>query len=149
MQVRLERAVLLVLMGAVTLRADLYSTGFEAPAFTTGPIAGQDGWGVFGPGNSAVQNFFAKTGSQAVFIDGSTPSQSGPFHSDTSTGPLIELSADIAIFTSSTQSSWQFAGIGPGLIGYLGGINVGSDNTIYAITPGVYGYWILPQSHRI
>src|SRR5689334_24892731 len=76
----------------------LYSTGFENPPFTTGPIAGQDGWNVFGPGISTVENTFVKTGSQAVFIDGSTASQSGPFHSDFSTGtPFVDLSADIAI----------------------------------------------------
>src|SRR5580704_17381765 len=50
----------------------LYSTSFENPPFTTGPIAGQDGWNVFGPGISTVENSFADTGSQAVFVDGGT-----------------------------------------------------------------------------
>ncbi len=114
----------------------LYSTGFENPPFTTGPIAGQDGWNVFGPGISTVENTFVKTGSQAVFIDGSTASQSGPFHSDFSTGtPFVDLSADIAIFSSSTQSEWQFAGLGPGLAGFLGGINVLPNDQIQLITP--------------
>lgn len=114
----------------------IYGTGFENPPFTTGAIAGQDGWNVFGPGISTVENSFAKTGSQAAFVDGSTATQSGPYHSDNSVGPLVELSADIAIFTSTSQSAWQFAGLGPGLIGFLGGIDVLTNNNIVAITNG-------------
>jgi hypothetical protein len=114
----------------------LYSTGFESPTFTTGAIAGQDGWATFGPGISTVENNFAKTGSQAVFIDGGTATQSGPYHADATTGPLVDLSADIAIFTSSTQTGWQFAGTGPGLIGYLGGIDIDANSVIHAITAG-------------
>src|SRR4051812_21689677 len=85
----------------------LYTTGFESPTFTPGTIAGQDGWGVFGPGLVTVEGAFAESGAQAVFIDGASTGQTGPFHSDSSTGK-VQLSADIAIFTSSTQSEWQF-----------------------------------------
>jgi hypothetical protein len=128
----------IVVTVAPALRADtvLYSTSFENPPFTPGPIAGQDGWGVFGPGISTVENTFAKSGSQGVFVDGGTASQSGPFHADSAPGPLIDLSADIAIFTSSTQTEWQFAARGPGLVGFIGGIDVLPNNQIEAITPG-------------
>ncbi len=112
----------------------LYGTGFESPAFSPGGIAGQDGWNVFGPGPNAVEGAFAKTGSQAVFVGGSTSSQSGPYHSDSSTGPFVRLSADLAVFTSSTQSEWQFGGLGPGLVGFLGGINILPDSSIQAIS---------------
>src|SRR5580700_4159335 len=110
-------ALLALIIGGSAAHADtvLYSTSFENPPFTTGPIAGQDGWNVFGPGISTVENSFADTGSQAVFVDGGTASQSGPYHSVFSTGPLVDVSADLAIFTSSTQSEWQFAGLGSGL----------------------------------
>lgn len=114
----------------------VYSTSFENPPFTVGPIAGQDGWNVFGPGISTVEGSFALTGSQAVFVDGSTASQSGPYHSDTVVGNLIDVSADIAIFSSSVQSEWQFGVLGPGLVGFLGGIDVFSDNSIRAISGG-------------
>ena len=140
---RFDRFIMPALAGlalAITLpvaHADVvYSTGFENPPFVTGPIAGQDGWSVFGPGLSTVENLFVKTGSQAVFVDGNTASQSGPFHSDVALGPLVELSADIAIFTSTSQSEWQFAALGPGGIGFLGGIDVFFDNSIEAITNG-------------
>jgi len=112
----------------------LYSTGFENPPFTTGALDGQDGWNSFGPGNPIVENFFADTGSQAVFLDGSVATQSGPFHADASAGPLIDLSADLAIFTSSSESQWQFAALSPGLAGYLGGINILPGGAIYDIT---------------
>jgi len=116
--------------------AILYSTSFENPPFTLGPIAGQDGWNVVGSGISVVENSFAKTGSQAVFVDGGTPDQSGPYHSDFSTGPLLDVSADIAIFTSSTQSEWQFAALGSGLFPFIGGIDVFPDNSFVALTAG-------------
>src|SRR5580704_10407988 len=134
----LVAAGLMALMATIAVPAAfadtvLYSTSFENPPFTTGRIAGQDGWNVFGPGISTVENSFAKSGSQAVFVDGGTASQSGPYHSDFSTGPLVDLSADIAIFSSTTQSKWQFAGLGSGLVPFLGGIDVLPDNTIVAI----------------
>jgi hypothetical protein len=112
----------------------LYSTSFENPPFTTGSIAGQNGWSVFGPGAQEVENFFADTGSQAVFLDGGAPSQTGPYNYTPTTGPLVDLSADLAIFTSSTQSEWQFAATGPGLTGYLGGIDIHANGNISAIT---------------
>src|SRR5580692_10300358 len=105
----------------------LYSTSFENPPFTAGQaIAGQDGWNVFGPGAEEVESFFADTGSQAVFVDGGAASQTGPYYATPTTGPLVDVSADLAIFTG-TQSEWQFAATGPGLVGYLGGINIHPD----------------------
>lgn len=143
-------AILIALIAALAAPAFadtvLYSTGFENPPFATGAIAGQDGWNVFGPGISTVENSFAKTGSQAVFVDGGTASQSGPFHSDLSSGPLVDLSADIAIFSSSNQTEWQFAGTGPGLVGYLGGINVLPNDQIQLITPGFTTLGLFPRA---
>jgi len=132
------RIILLASVALPAAYADvvLYDTGFENPPFVTGSIAGQDGWQIVGPGISTVENSFARTGSQAVFVDGATASQSGPYHSDSSTGPLVDLSADIAIFTSSTQSEWQFAGLGSGLFPFLGGIDIFPDNSIVALTAG-------------
>ncbi|MGA7241308.1 MAG: PEP-CTERM sorting domain-containing protein [Bryobacteraceae bacterium] len=114
----------------------LYSSGFETPTFTTGPIAGQDGWNVFGPGNPIVDNFFSDTGTQAVFVDGNEASQTGPYHTDVTTGPIVDLSSDIAIFTSTTQTEWQFAGLDPTLTQFLGGIDILPDDAIVALTAG-------------
>ncbi len=130
----------LTVMGALApARGDtvLYSTSFESPAFTTGAIAGQNGWASFAASTQTVENSFAKTGSQAVFVSGGATSQSGPYYASASNGPLIDLSADIALFSSSTQTEWQFAALGPGFGGFLGGIDIVPDNTIYAITAGL------------
>jgi len=116
--------------------AVVFSTGFESPAYSTVAIAGQNGWGVYGPGLSIVEGAFAKTGDQAVFVDGGTASQSGPYHTNVTTGPFVRLSADLAIFTSSTQSEFQFGGLGAGLIGFLGGFNVLPNDSVQAITAG-------------
>jgi hypothetical protein len=132
-------AIALAMAGlAVPAWADtvLYSTSFENPPFTTGALAGQNGWSDFGPGGVSVESFFADTGSQAVFVDGGAASQTGPYYTTNSTGPLVDLSADLAIFSSSTQSDWQFGALGPGLDGFLGGINILSDDSIEALTAG-------------
>ncbi len=119
-------------------RADstLYSTSFENPPFTTGAIAGQNGWAKFGNGISNVENTFAYSGSQAVFVN-NNPTQSGPYFALSSSGPLIRESAELAIFTGTTESGWQFAATGPGLTGYMGGIDIDpTTNDIHAITNG-------------
>jgi hypothetical protein len=114
----------------------IYSTSFENPPFTTGPILGQDGWNVFGPGNPLVETFFTDTGSQSVFLDGDVASQTGPYHTDVTTGPIVDLSADIAIFTAGTQTEWQFAALDPSSTQFLGGIDILPDDMIEAITAG-------------
>jgi hypothetical protein len=141
-------ALLALIIGGSAAHADtvLYSTSFENPPFTTGPIAGQDGWNVFGPGISSVENTFADTGSQAVFVDGGTATQSGPYHADSSTGPLVDVSADIAIFSSTSQSEWQFGALGPGLSQFLGGIDILPNNDIIALTNGNPVIGIFPRA---
>jgi hypothetical protein len=119
----------------------IYSTGFEPPTYTLGnSIVGQDGWAEFNPTASfdAVQNTFVKSGLQAAWVIPVTSAtvQTGMYHSDSSTGPLIDLSADIFLASSSNQNEWQFAGLGPGLNQYIGGINIFADNTIHLITAG-------------
>lgn len=48
----------------------LYQTGFEAPSFSTGSLAGQANWGgATAPQYGVVQSAFARTGSQALRID--------------------------------------------------------------------------------
>ena len=115
----------------------LYATGFEGPTFTPGLIAGQDGWAEF-PGPSAaaqVQNFFAKTGSQSVdVIPALATGQNGPFKVVNTLAPIVLQSADIWLSSSTTQSGWQFAAIGAGLIGFAGGIDIDPNGDIRAIT---------------
>jgi hypothetical protein len=123
-------------------RADtvLYSTGFESPAFTAGNVSGQDGWSTYQtPDASQVEAGVAKTGSQAVDVLPAlaTSNQTGPYHTNAVTGALVDLSADIYLASSSTETSWQFAGLGPGLAGYLGGIDISRNTgTITLITAG-------------
>ena len=124
----------------------VYQTSFENPPFAVGPIAGQDGWSVYGPSTPTIENNFAFSGSQAVFVDGGTATQSGPDHSDSPTGPLIDLSAEIAVFTSSTESEWQFAGLGPGLVPFLGGIDIYADDSIHAISAGYADIGTFPRA---
>lgn len=116
----------------------LYSTGFENPPFTTGPIAGQDGWHVFGTSSAAqIENTFAQSGSQAVeIIPALASGQTGPYHTDATAASIVDLSAGLYIASSSNQSEWQFAGLGPALSPFLGGIDIFSDGTIHTITAG-------------
>ncbi|HZH98848.1 MAG TPA: hypothetical protein VEX38_07735 [Fimbriimonadaceae bacterium] len=51
----------------------LYSTGFEAPTFTSGTIGNQDGWQFYPSASFAtIQNSVVATGSQALKMDTST-----------------------------------------------------------------------------
>jgi hypothetical protein len=114
----------LAAFSAVSAYADI-TTGFEPPAYTVGALAGQNGWLVFGPGAVAVENFQVFAGTQAVFVDGgsSATSQSGPYF-QTTTGAVVDLSAEIYLASSSTETGWQFASTGTGLFGYAGGIDI-------------------------
>jgi hypothetical protein len=114
----------------------LYSTGFEGPTYTTGNLAGQDGWAIFGSHTTLVENTLVKSGLQAVSVDGSGTGQSGPYRSDFSTGPLVSLSADIYIASSTSQSGWQFGGLGSGLAPFLGGVDLHPGGQVVAISSG-------------
>jgi len=125
-------ALLAPLQGAIIL-----SSGFENPPYTVGALAGQDGWIAFGTTAMTVENTTVESGAQAVQVSGSTTAQSGPFHAILSTGPLIDVNVDLRLASSTSQTSWQFAANGPGLVGFLGGIDVDSaSNSILAITSG-------------
>ena len=142
------RALLLTLVVAMAVKADttLYSTSFESPTFSTGALAGQNGWNVYGTGTTSVVNSFAYSGSQSVFVNNNA-TQSGPYYALSSTGPLIQESAEIAIFASTTQSGWQLGATGPGLIGYLGGIDINAKtNAIRAITQGQPIIGVFPRA---
>lgn len=138
----LAAALTLFSFSTVSAYADVI-TGFEPPAYTPGfPLSGQNGWLEFGSALVMVENTFAFAGSQAVFVDGgaSAVSQSGPYIATTA-GPLVDLSAEIWLSSSSDETQWQFAQLGAGLHGFAGGIDIipTSDtftNNIVAITSG-------------
>lgn len=126
-----------------------YFTGFEAPTFTPGAIAGQGGWQVFSasgqPGLATVENSVALTGTQAVAVDGSANGQTGPYYAmNLAASGVIVVSADIMLTTPTGGSFWQFGVTGPGLSQFAGGINI-IGNTIQAIsgnfsTIGAFSY---------
>jgi hypothetical protein len=125
--------------------AAIYETSFEQPTFTSGNVAGQDGWSVLGSGTATVENSFAKTGSQAIAIQGNAPNQSGPYHIDFTNSSEVDLSADLAIFASSDESEWQFAALGPGTNQFIGGIDILGDS-IVALTSGLPTIGTFPRA---
>ena len=117
----------------------LYQTGFENPPFTPGTIAGQDGWNVFGPSaGSFVENTFAFAGSQAVEVNPALfPGQSGPFKEVDTSSPIVEQSAEILLKSSTKETSWQYATLGPGFVNFAAGIDIDlNTGAIHAITQG-------------
>jgi len=116
----------------------VYSTGFEtSDGYTTGPISGQNGWQVFNSPLAQVENTFADGGSQALWINGNSNSdQNGAYHVDAPTEPIIELSADLYI-ASGIENEWQFSATGPGLSGYIGGINLIPTNPVGGLTDNI------------
>ncbi len=124
-------------LAAPTQAAILYSTGFEAPAFTTGPIAGQAGWGVYSadsePGAVTVENSFVFDGAQAVETTG-VSSQTGGYYGYGPITPTVPITVSAEIYV--TDGSWQFAVLGPGLVRYAGGVNFVAGGDITPISAG-------------
>ncbi len=126
-------------MASGVARAD-YSTSFEAPDFTLGLLAGQGGWSEYPASANVVEvgNALTLSGTQAltilpVFAAG----QVGAYYTDNTSGSLVVQSADIYLYSSSTQSEWQFAALGSGLVGFAGGIGIRADDSIVLITAGI------------
>ena len=130
---------LLFLGGVQTQAAVLYATGFENPPFVPGPINGQAGWFVFSASGQTsapvIETTVVNTGAQAVGVPGSVNGQTGPVFAPNFTNPVLDLSADIFLGSSTNESSWQFATTGANDTGYAGGIDI-SGTSIAAITSG-------------
>jgi hypothetical protein len=92
-----------------------------------------------------VENAFAFAGTQAVVVGDSTnTTQSGAFITDTS-GPLVDLSGEILLASSSAETGWQFVATGPGLTGFAGGVDIYPTanplvSDVYAITGSDGGF---------
>ena len=150
-------AALLIMTAAVSCYAGtLYATGFENPPFVPGPINGQGGWFVFSASSQAsdpaIETVLVKTGLQAVGIDGFVAGQTGPVYAPNYVAPILDMSADIYLVSSSSESGWQFASIGLGGLGFAGGIDVGANNSIVAITGNnttVIGTWTRDAWHHV
>jgi hypothetical protein len=139
--------VILFVLGCVREAAAgyIYQTGFEKPSFTTGPLAGQGGWSVFGfsPAAVTVQDSVAMTGKQAVRVNAAAVGQNqvGPWHSDpfdtaTSANKTVVVDAEVLLKSSSKLTSWQFAALTPNLGTFFGGFNVLLDGRLQLITAG-------------
>src|SRR5215469_13706534 len=132
-------AAALVGLAVVSCQAvPLYFTGFENPPFTLGPINGQAGWFVFSASGQtsdpAIENTLVASGMQAVGVDGFVTGQTGPVWAPNLTLPVLDMSADIFLTSSSSESKWQFGTTGVGGLGFAGGIDVQTNNSIVAIT---------------
>lgn len=116
----------------------LYATGFEPPSFTVGPIDGQNSWFVFSASGQfsdpAIETTLVESGVQAVSVDGSVTGQTGPVYSPNFVDPVLTLSADIYIGSSSSESEWQFGTTGANGIGFAGGIDINNGTQVVAIT---------------
>jgi len=117
----------------------IYATGFEAPTFTPGPIAGQGGWQTFSnsgqPNLAQVESGVAQSGAQALVVDGAAGAQTGSYYTLNLPSPgKVDMSGDIMITTAGSAASWQFAAIGPGLVGFVGGIDIDGSGNVAAIS---------------
>jgi hypothetical protein len=118
----------------------LYSTGFEAPTFTAGmSVNGQNGWETFSPASaSQIENSFADSGLQALDVLPALAigDQAGAVYALSTSANEIEMSADIYLASSTIQSAWQFAAIGPAGLGFIGGVDITNTGAIDLITTG-------------
>jgi hypothetical protein len=144
--------------------AVITATGFETtdtPSYSAGAVGGQNGWSIFNSSASFdnVETATVSTGLQAVEV-GAFPTstvQTGMYHTDTAIGNLIDLNADVYVFSSSAENEWQFAGTGgtSTLTPFIGGFDLfptaGPSDTIEAITSGfpVIGSFSLNTWHNV
>lgn len=147
-------ATALLLGGGAAQATVIYQTDFEAPTYSTGPLGGQNGWATFGnAAASSVTSVGAIDGLQSALVDSSlTAGQTGPFRADPSAIQKITVSADIMLTSSAADRSWQFSAIGPGLLGFTGGIDIDAGTgTIHAITSGfgAIGVFSRDVTHRV
>lgn len=141
----------LALLFAPLQGAAILSTGFENPPYTLGALAGQDGWLAFGTTAITVENTTVKTGTQAVKVAGSIDgTQSGAVHPDPSTGPLLDVNVDLMVTSSTNETVWQFATLGPLGVGFLGGVNI-FGTSIVPITgsPAIIGTFTRNSWHNL
>jgi hypothetical protein len=90
----------------------LYSTNFASPTFTTGTLAGQDGWGVFPApdnGTPTVQDTVTDNGEPAVDL-GSRGAAYYLYGPVTPTG-LITISMDIDYASPNDSSTFIFGAV--------------------------------------
>ena len=110
-------------LAAPASAAVLYSTGFEAPTFTTGALNGRGGWGVVGDSSVVnVENTVAFDGAQAVEVGIS--GISGPYYTYgpiTPTGP-ITVSAEIQIDADAIDQIFAVS-TGPAFTDLTAGVN--------------------------
>jgi hypothetical protein len=106
----------------------VYSTGFEAPAYHTGALAGQDGWSGSG---GVVENTLAYAGTQAVESNaiGVVKTQGAvgdlTMLSVSSDGPMMQVSDEFYATAADPNVAWEVLAIGgngtnnSGLVGQL------------------------------
>ena len=118
-----------------------YSTGFEPPTFSSGPIAGQDGWNTFSASGqgalAAVTTAAALSGTQSLGVSATAAAQTGGFYDFGATGgaTTLVMSGDIMVDSAGSNAEYQFATLGPGLFPFASGIDW-ATGTIIAITAG-------------
>jgi hypothetical protein len=122
----------------------IFQTGFENPPYTTGALAGQGGWSVFGVSPAVtVQNGVALTGTQALLVDAAAtgtqqtgPWRIDPFDTSTHANKTVVVSADVLLTSSSNQTGWQFAALSTTPGTWFGGFNPLPDGRLQLITAG-------------
>jgi hypothetical protein len=81
------------------------SQGFEAPSYSLGNLAGQNGWVSQGTAVASVQSSVVRSGNQAVSLDGTTTTWYWPSVAYTpAPGEVIQISADIRRGSSATTA---------------------------------------------
>jgi hypothetical protein len=125
---------------------NLFSTGFEPPTYTTGPLNGQGGWTNTTP--AVVENSVVFAGSQAVAIDSTGASQSifgQGLNYNSAVDPNQVVVFDVEFMESATGNdpTWDIFVVdgNAGFIDQLavrGQVVAFGTNTTVSITPGVW-----------
>lgn len=136
-------------VAAAGVQAASYTTGFEAPTYSVGPVSGQDGWYDGSLSNwGRVQTAIVHGGGQALAFDGTTIESNGmnrhdiSFTAGGSEGSVLRASIWAYAGTNDPHVSWEVLGVF-GDLGFLDQIAINAGHVGFAENwvPVAVGTW--------
>ena len=132
--------VALLFAGSSAQAGVIYATGFEPPTFTTGLIAGQDGWSEYPSPSAAaqVESAFVYAGSQAVnVIPALAAGQDGPYKAVSTAASIVVQSRKMTLQAAQPRANGSLRRLERALQGSRAEIDILANNQIELIAAGL------------
>jgi len=104
--------------------ATIYSTGFEAPTYSIGPLNGQDGW--IASGNTNVASVLPQSGNQDAVLLDAGGTQSAAHFDLIGASPVVTVEANLELLSHTTPWSFGFVSAG----GANGSVTINTNGSL-------------------